>query len=90
MIINVLMVLLTLTLKLTVKEFTSKISLTSSLAFMGSRVIPKVVSALQPHNIQLFYKAGYTFRNAVVCLKDPLDPEEKCCVVYEVKCEECG
>ena len=22
-------------------------------------------------------------------MKDALDPEEKCCVVYECKCEEC-
>ena len=42
------------------------------------------------HNIQLFCKAGYKIKNAVICLKDLLDPEEICFVVYECKCDECG
>ena len=48
-----------------------------------------VTEVAKQHNIKLFCKAGYTIRNAVVCSKDPLDPEEKCGVVYECKCEEC-
>ena len=46
MIINVLMVFLTLTLKLKVKEFTSNISPTSSLASTPSRAVPEVVSTV--------------------------------------------
>ena len=45
--------------------------------------------AYNKHDIHLFYKAGYTIRNVVVCLKDPLDPVERCGVVYECKCEQC-
>ena len=41
-------------------------------------------------HIKLFCKAGYTIRNLVIHSKDPLDPEEKCGVVYECKYEECG
>ena len=38
----------------------------------------------------LFCKAGYSIRNDVVCLKDPLDPEKKCDVIYECRCDESG
>ena len=41
------------------------------------------------HNIQLFCKARYTIHNTVVHPKGPLDPEDKCGVIYECKCEEC-
>ena len=39
------------------------------------------------HDIELFCKAGYTTRNAVLCLQDLLDQIEKCFVVYECKFE---
>ena len=39
-------------------------------------VMERLQRAYKQHNIQLFCKAGYTIRNAVVCLKDPLDPEK--------------
>ena len=48
---------------------------------------------IKKHNIQLFCKARYTIRNTirnvVVCPNDPLDPAEKCGVVYKCKCEAC-
>ena len=51
-------------------------------------IMKRLQRTYQKHNIQLFFKAGYTIRNAVLCTKDPLDLEEKCRVVY--KCEEFG
>ena len=53
-------------------------------------VIERLQRAYKQHNIQLSCKAGYTIQNAVVHPKDPLDPGEKCCVIYECKCEEFG
>ena len=53
-------------------------------------VMERLQRAYQKHNIQLFYKARYTIRNVVACSKDPQGPEEKCGMVYECKCEECG
>ena len=53
-------------------------------------VTERVQRAYKQHNIQLFCKTGYTIRNAIICLKDPLDLEEKCGVVYECKSEQCG
>ena len=53
-------------------------------------VTVRLQRAYKQHSIQFFCKAGYVIRNAVVCLKDPLDTEEKCGAVYECKCEECG
>ena len=45
--------------------------------------------AYKKHKLQLFCKAGFTIRNVVAHLKDPLDPGEKCSVVYKCKYEEC-
>ena len=53
-------------------------------------VTERLQRAYKKHNIQLFCKARYTIRNAVVHLKDPLDLDEKCEVVCECKCEESG
>ena len=53
-------------------------------------VTERLQRAYQQHNIRLFCKARYTIQNAVVCLKDPLGPEEKCVVIYECKCDDCG
>ena len=76
---------------------TSNILRTFGLASTGRTAVPEVVMAVEAcaegiierlqrafkqHNIQLFYKAVDTIRNAVVWPKDPLDPEEKCGVVY--------
>ena len=52
-------------------------------------VTKQLQRAFKQHNIHLFCKIGYTIRNVVVHVKDPLDPKEKCGVVYECKCEEC-
>ena len=46
-------------------------------------VMESLQRAYKQYNVQLFCKAGYTIRNAVVCLKDTLDLEEKCGVIYE-------
>ena len=63
-------------------------------AFLGllymTGVTERLQKAYKQHNIQLFLKAGYTIRNTVVCPKDPLDPEDKCGVIYESKFDECG
>ena len=40
-------------------------------------VTERLQKAYKQHNIQLFCKAGYAIRNAVVHPKDPLDLEEK-------------
>ena len=53
-------------------------------------VMERLQRAYKKHNIQPVYKARYTIRNAVVCPKHRLDPEEKCGVVYECKCDQCG
>ena len=53
-------------------------------------VMERVQRAYKQHNIQLFFKAGYSIRNAGICLNDPLDPENKCDMIYECKSEECG
>ena len=53
-------------------------------------VMERFQRAYKQHNIQLFCKVRYTIRNAVVCPKDPHDPEEKCGVVYECMCKVCG
>ncbi|KAI8486079.1 hypothetical protein Bbelb_361790 [Branchiostoma belcheri] len=42
------------------------------------------------HNVSLFSKPGYNLRNALVSPKDPLDPSEKCGVIYKFVCEHCG
>ena len=39
-------------------------------------VTVRLQRAYKQHSIQFFCKAGYVIRNAVVCLKDPLDTEE--------------
>ena len=53
-------------------------------------VTERLKRAYKQNNIQLFCKAGYTIQNVVVHPKDPLDTGEKCGVIYECKCEECG
>ena len=42
------------------------------------------------HDIAMFSKPGYTLRQALVSPKDPLVSDEKCGVVYSVKCETCS
>ena len=42
------------------------------------------------HGISMYSKAGQTIRNVLVRLKDPLEPEEQCGVVYECDCDVCG
>ena len=58
MIINVLIVLLTLTLKIKVKGFISNISPTSSLASMGSAAILEVVSVVEECPLSLSGKSN--------------------------------
>lgn len=41
------------------------------------------------HGISMFSKPGYTLRQALVAPKDPLTKDEKCGVVYSLKCETC-
>ena len=53
-------------------------------------VTERLQRAYKQCNIQLFCNVRYTIRSALVCPKDPLGLEEKCGVVYECKCEECG
>ena len=53
-------------------------------------VMERLQRVYQNHNIHLLCKARYTIRNVVLHLNDPLDLEEKCGMVYECKCEECG
>ena len=53
-------------------------------------VTERLLRAYKKHGIQLFCKAGYTTRNAVVCPNDHVEPEEKCGIVYECKNEEYG
>ena len=48
-------------------------------------VTERLQRAYKEHNIQLFCNSGYTIRNVVVHLKDPLDPGGKCSVIYECK-----
>ena len=52
-------------------------------------ITEKLQRDYKKHDIHFFCKGGYTIRNAVVHLKDPLDLEKKCGVVYECKCEQC-
>ena len=42
------------------------------------------------HRISLHHKAGHTLRQELVRPKDKLTVHEKCGVVYETECEQCG
>ena len=53
-------------------------------------VMERLQRAYKKHDVQLFYTAGYTIRNGVVCPKDYLNPEEKCGMGYAYNCEQCG
>ena len=42
------------------------------------------------HKISLHHKAGHTLRQELVRPKDKLEIHEKCGVVYETECGQCG
>ena len=53
-------------------------------------VTERLERAYKKHDIQLFAKLCTLSGQVAVCLKDPLEPEEKCGVAYKCKCEECS
>ena len=50
-------------------------------------VTKRLQRAFRKHNIDLYAKAGFTIRNAVV---SPLLAGEQCGVIYECACDVCG
>ena len=58
------------------------------LIFKG--ISERMKRSFKKHNIKLYHKAGETLRQKLVHLKDKLQDEEKCGVVYKAKCKVCG
>ena len=53
-------------------------------------VMERLQRTYKKHHIHFLSTPRYTIRNAVVCPKDLLEPEETCGVAYKCKCEECS
>ena len=51
--------------------------------------IERLQRVFRKHNVQLFSKAGYTIRNALVSPKDKLSDGEQCGIIYKYKCQVC-
>ena len=49
----------------------------------------KLCRVYKKHNVTLCSKPGRTLRQALVSPKDPVEPLDKCGVVYNIKCETC-
>ena len=49
----------------------------------------KLNRVYKKHNITLCSKPGYTLRQALVAPKDPVEPPDKCGVVYSIECSNC-